>query len=127
MLDRLMEVRRLLTSRTIAYLVQGWAAAWFGIMAVGGGSSWHFFLQGAAALANADDPVRGGLHMYAARADPADRAAGLPRPAARRWRGGARRLADSRTPAWDRRAQLALALSLGALPCGAAGGRRSRC
>nr|BFE60068.1 hypothetical protein GCM10020063_045940 [Dactylosporangium thailandense] len=57
---------RLLSTRTIGYLVLGWAAAWFGIMAVGGGSSWHFFLQGATALADADDPVSGGLHLYAA-------------------------------------------------------------
>ncbi|MFI5911717.1 glycosyltransferase 87 family protein [Dactylosporangium sp. NPDC051541] len=66
MLDRLMDARRLLTPRTVAYLVLGWAAAWFGVMAVGGGSSWHFFLQGATALADADDPVNGGLHLYAA-------------------------------------------------------------
>jgi hypothetical protein len=39
---------------------------WFVIMAWHGGSAWHFFAQGARALADSDDAVRGGLHLYAA-------------------------------------------------------------
>ncbi|MGI5239966.1 glycosyltransferase 87 family protein [Dactylosporangium sp. CA-139066] len=70
MLDRLRGLRpSALTApppRTIAGLVLAWAIAWFVFMALGGGSSWHFFAQGAAALADADDAVAGGLHLYAA-------------------------------------------------------------
>ncbi|WP_426502896.1 glycosyltransferase 87 family protein [Dactylosporangium sp. McL0621] len=52
--------------RTIAGLVLAWAIVWFVLMALGGGSSWHFFVQGAAALVDVDDAVTGGLHLYAA-------------------------------------------------------------
>ncbi|WP_433042892.1 glycosyltransferase 87 family protein [Dactylosporangium sp. CS-033363] len=65
MLERLHRLRPP-SPRTAAYLVLAWAAVWFGIMVIRGGSSWHYFLQGASALADADDPVRGGLHVYAA-------------------------------------------------------------
>jgi hypothetical protein len=52
--------------RTIAGLVLAWAVGWYVVMVLGGGSSWHFFTQGAAALADADDSMSGGLHLYAA-------------------------------------------------------------
>ncbi|WP_344613956.1 glycosyltransferase 87 family protein [Dactylosporangium salmoneum] len=55
----------LLRPRTLACLVLGWAVAWFALMALGGGSSWRFFAEGAGALADVDDAVRGGLHLYA--------------------------------------------------------------
>jgi hypothetical protein len=51
--------------RPVRWLLAGWAAVWFVAMAWHGGLSWHFFVQGAAALADADDPA-GGLHLYAA-------------------------------------------------------------
>lgn len=44
----------------------GWFAVWFVIMAWNGGGSWPFFVQGAHALADTDDAIRGGLHTYAA-------------------------------------------------------------
>ncbi|GAA4259432.1 hypothetical protein GCM10022255_084010 [Dactylosporangium darangshiense] len=70
MLDRLRGLRSSVLTvpppRTIARLVLAWAVAWFVVMAIGGGSSWPFFVQGASALADVDDRVRGGLHLYAA-------------------------------------------------------------
>ena len=51
--------------RLTSWLLAGWAVAWFAVMAWHGGLSWHFFNQGARALADLDDP-RGGLHLYAA-------------------------------------------------------------
>ncbi|TQS45327.1 glycosyltransferase family 87 protein [Cryptosporangium phraense] len=42
-----------------------YALYWFVVMAVHGGGSWHFFVQGATALADLDDKA-GGLHLYAA-------------------------------------------------------------
>ncbi|MEV4137168.1 hypothetical protein AB0J72_33970 [Dactylosporangium sp. NPDC049742] len=53
-------------ARLLPHLVLGWAVTWFAVMALHGGSSWHYFVQGASALADADDPVSGGLHVYAA-------------------------------------------------------------
>jgi hypothetical protein len=52
--------------RSIAMLLAGWTALWFAVMAIQGGGSWHFFIDGATALADLDDAVRGGLHLYAA-------------------------------------------------------------
>ncbi|MEV4509177.1 hypothetical protein AB0K00_09505 [Dactylosporangium sp. NPDC049525] len=52
--------------RTAAVALTAWALAWFVIMAWNGGGSWHFFVQGAQALADTDDAIRGGLHTYAA-------------------------------------------------------------
>ncbi|MEU7872568.1 hypothetical protein [Dactylosporangium sp. NPDC049140] len=70
MLDRLRGLRPPVLAapppRILAGLVLGWAIAWFVLMTLGGGSSWHFFAQGAAALADADDAAAGGLHVYAA-------------------------------------------------------------
>ncbi len=43
-----------------------WAVVWFVGMAWHGGMAWHFFVQGARALADVDNPVAGGLHLYAA-------------------------------------------------------------
>jgi hypothetical protein len=50
--------------RTVSWLLGGWAAAWFAAMAWRGGLAWHFFVQGAQALGDLDDPA-GGLHLYA--------------------------------------------------------------
>ncbi|MFG2041734.1 glycosyltransferase 87 family protein [Dactylosporangium sp. NPDC048998] len=55
-----------LSARAAASLVTAWAAGWFAVMVIGGGSSWPFFVQGAHALADAHDRVAGGLHLYAA-------------------------------------------------------------
>jgi hypothetical protein len=52
--------------RPAAALLAGWTLLWFVVMAYNGGGSWHFFAQGAQALADTDDAVRGGLHLYAA-------------------------------------------------------------
>jgi hypothetical protein len=52
-------------ARTVSWLLAGWTALWFAAMAWHGGLAWHFFVQGARALADADDPA-GGLHLYAA-------------------------------------------------------------
>ncbi|MEV0568291.1 hypothetical protein [Dactylosporangium sp. NPDC050588] len=49
-----------------ALALTGWTVGWFVIMAWDGGGSWHFFVQGARALADTDDAIRGGLHTYAA-------------------------------------------------------------
>jgi hypothetical protein len=51
-------------ARTVPWLLAGWMALWFAAMAWHGGLAWHFFVQGAQALADADDPA-GGLHLYA--------------------------------------------------------------
>jgi hypothetical protein len=51
-------------ARAVRWLLTSWAVVWFVAMAWHGGMSWHFFVQGAQALADADDP-RGGLHLYA--------------------------------------------------------------
>jgi hypothetical protein len=52
-------------SRAVPVGLAGWAVVWFAAMAWHGGLSWHFFVQGAQALPDADDPG-GGLHLYAA-------------------------------------------------------------
>ncbi|GAA3214550.1 hypothetical protein GCM10010532_041060 [Dactylosporangium siamense] len=52
--------------RLAAVALGSWTLAWFVIMAWNGGGSWHFFVQGAQALADTDDAIRGGLHTYAA-------------------------------------------------------------
>jgi hypothetical protein len=43
-----------------------WFIAWFTVYVRGGGMAWHFFVQGQQALSDLDDPVRGGIHLYAA-------------------------------------------------------------
>ncbi len=43
-----------------------WAVFCYLLMAVGGGRSWHFFVEAADRFANLHDPVGGGLHVYAA-------------------------------------------------------------
>ncbi|MET7403011.1 hypothetical protein ABZS66_56980 [Dactylosporangium sp. NPDC005572] len=53
-------------ARPAAVALAGWTVVWFIGTAWNGGTSWHFFVQGAQALADLDDPVRGGLHLYAA-------------------------------------------------------------
>lgn len=52
-------------SRAVPVGLAGWAVVWFTVMAWHGGLSWHFFVQGAQALPDADAPG-GGLHLYAA-------------------------------------------------------------
>ncbi|MEU0556707.1 glycosyltransferase 87 family protein [Dactylosporangium sp. NPDC006015] len=52
--------------RLVAGVLVGWAVMWFVVMAVHGGGSWHFFVDGATALADLDDTAAGGLHLYAA-------------------------------------------------------------
>src|SRR4051794_32224003 len=52
--------------RAILFAVACWSLMWFAATMAHGGSSWHFFVQGARALADVHDPVRGGLHLYAA-------------------------------------------------------------
>lgn len=42
-----------------------WSLAWFGAYAVGGGMAWHFFVQGQQAITDLDNPVTGGVHLYA--------------------------------------------------------------
>lgn len=54
-----------INARAVGWLLAGWTAFWFVAMARHGGLAWHFFEQGAQALADADDPA-GGLHLYAA-------------------------------------------------------------
>jgi energy-coupling factor transporter ATP-binding protein EcfA2 len=53
----------MVNARTARWLPAGWTAAWFAGMAWHGGLAWHLFVQGAQALADADDPA-GGLHLY---------------------------------------------------------------
>ena len=43
-----------------------WSALWFGVMVWQGGTSWHYFVEGQQALADLDDRLAGGLHLYAA-------------------------------------------------------------
>ncbi|WP_433305344.1 alkaline phosphatase family protein [Actinoplanes sp. CA-030573] len=52
-------------ARVTRWAPAGWAVAWLAVMAWHGGLAWHFFTQGARALADLDDPA-GGLHLYAA-------------------------------------------------------------
>lgn len=42
-----------------------WAALWFAVMVRRGGTSWHWFVEGQRALADLDDRLSGGLHLYA--------------------------------------------------------------
>jgi hypothetical protein len=42
-----------------------WTLSCFVVMAFAGGRSWHYFVQGASVLADLDDQVAGGLHLYA--------------------------------------------------------------
>jgi hypothetical protein len=43
-----------------------WGMCCFFLMILPGGRSWHFFVTAASLLTDVDDPVRGGLHLYAA-------------------------------------------------------------
>lgn len=53
-------------SRFLWLVVAGWSSGCFAVYVVHGGTSWHFFQQGQQALADLDDHVSGGLHLYAA-------------------------------------------------------------
>ncbi|GIF47294.1 hypothetical protein DFJ67_6888 [Asanoa ferruginea] len=53
-------------ARLSAVVVAGWSVLWFAVLIGRGGGSWHYFVQGAQLLADLDDAVRGGLHVYAA-------------------------------------------------------------
>jgi hypothetical protein len=52
-------------SRLLWLVVAGWTSGCFAAYVVRGGTSWHYFLQGQQALADLDDHVSGGLHLYA--------------------------------------------------------------
>jgi hypothetical protein len=52
-------------SRPVLAGLAAWSVVWFAVMAWHGGLAWHFFVQGAQALSDADDPG-GGFHLYAA-------------------------------------------------------------
>lgn len=47
------------------FFVLAWAALWFAVMVWQGGTSWHWFVEGQQALADLDDRLSGGLHLYA--------------------------------------------------------------
>jgi hypothetical protein len=53
-------------SRFVWLVVAGWTSGCFAAYVVHGGTSWHYFQQGQQALADFDDNVSGGLHLYAA-------------------------------------------------------------
>ena len=53
-------------SRFLWLVVAGWSSGCFAAYVVHGGTSWHYFQQGQQALADLDDHVSGGLHLYAA-------------------------------------------------------------
>ena len=53
-------------SRFLWLVVAGWTSGCFAAYVVHGGTSWHYFEQGQQALADVDDHVSGGLHLYAA-------------------------------------------------------------
>jgi hypothetical protein len=53
-------------SRFLWLMVAGWTSGCFAAYVVHGGTSWHYFQQGQQALADLDDHVSGGLHLYAA-------------------------------------------------------------
>jgi hypothetical protein len=54
------------TTRRFKVALLAWFVLFFVAMAYKGGMSWHFFVQGQAALGDVDDPTGGGLHLYAA-------------------------------------------------------------
>jgi hypothetical protein len=49
----------------IRHFVPAWAVLWFAVMVGQGGTSWHWFVEGQQALADLDDRISGGLHLYA--------------------------------------------------------------
>lgn len=51
--------------RPILTVLLPWAVLWFAVMAWRGGTSWHWFVEGQQALADLDDRLSGGLHLYA--------------------------------------------------------------
>ena len=53
-------------SRLLWLVVAGWSSFCFAAYVVHGGTSWHYFQQGQQALADLDDHVSGGVHLYAA-------------------------------------------------------------